>query len=193
MSKQSVSTMQVQYKVILFVLISLEIIWVSRSSLKNAKNHGFYRFFAWEIILILFLMNMEQWFVDPFRVSQLVSWVFLIVSLLLIVEGVRLFKRKGRLNQERDGPALVGIEKTTELVTTGIYHYLRHPFYSSLLFLCWGIFFKNISFIGTVLAILTTLLLLITAKKEEIENLRFFGEKYREYMKQTRLFIPYIF
>ena len=130
---------------------------------------------------------------DPFRVSQLVSWVFLIVSLLLIVEGVRLFKRKGRLNQERDGPALVGIEKTTELVTTGIYHYLRHPFYSSLLFLCWGIFFKNISFIGTVLAILTTLLLLITAKKEEIENLRFFGEKYREYMKLTRMFIPYIF
>ena len=185
--------MQVQYKVILFVLISLVIIWVSRSSLKNAKNHGFYRFFAWEIILILFLMNMEQWFADPFSLSQWVSWAFLIVSLLLIIEGVRLFRQKGRLNHERDDPALVGIEKTTELVTTGIYHYLRHPFYSSLLFFCWGIFFKNISFIGIVLAILTTILLLITAKKEEVENIRFFGEKYHEYMKQTRLFIPYIF
>ncbi len=130
---------------------------------------------------------------DPFSARQFVSWAFLIVSLLLILEGVRLFRRKGGLDPERDGPALVGIEKTTELVNTGVYHYIRHPFYSSLLFLSWGIFFKNIRFIGVVLAILTTILLLVTAKMEEVENIQFFGEKYREYMKQTRMFVPFIF
>jgi protein-S-isoprenylcysteine O-methyltransferase Ste14 len=35
--------------------------------------------------------------------------------------------------------------------------------------------------------------LIITAKKEEIENIQYFGEKYREYMKHTTMFVPFIF
>ena len=50
--------MPVEYKVITFVLATSGIVWVSRTSLKNVQYHGFYRFFAWETILILFLMNM---------------------------------------------------------------------------------------------------------------------------------------
>jgi len=87
----------------------------------------------------------------------------------------------------------VGIEKTTELVTTGVYGYIRHPFYSSLLFLAWGIFFKHITWVGIVLGIIITILLFITAQKEEIENIAFFGEQYQEYMERTKSFIPYVF
>jgi len=180
------------YRVALFVLGTLGIVWVSRSSLRNVHFHGFYRFFAWEAILILFLLNMNYWFVDPFSRIQITSWVFLIFSLVLIFQGVQLFRGKGKLDQERNDPALVGIEKTTELVTTGVYHYIRHPFYSSLLFLGWGIFLKNVSWIGIILAAITTILLIITAKKEEIENTQYFGENYQEYMKRTKMFIPFI-
>jgi protein-S-isoprenylcysteine O-methyltransferase Ste14 len=185
--------MTVVHKVILFVLATIGITWVSRSSLLNIQFHGFYRFFAWETILILFLVNMNYWFVDPISLRQIISWSFLIVSLLLIYQGVQLFRRKRRLDQERNEPALVGIEKTTELVTTGVYHYIRHPFYSSLLFLGWGMLFKNVSLIGIILAIIATTLLIMTAKKEEIENIEFFGEKYREYMKNTKIFVPFIY
>jgi len=185
--------MTVVYKVILFVLGTIGIVWVSRSSLRNVQFHGFYRFFAWETILILFLMNVDYWFVDPFGLSQIISWVLLVASLVLIYQGVRLLREKGKLDQERDDPALVGIEKTTELVATGLYHYIRHPFYSSLLFLGWGILFKNISWIGILLAVITTIFLIITARKEEIENIQYFGEKYREYMKRTKMFVPFIF
>jgi protein-S-isoprenylcysteine O-methyltransferase Ste14 len=185
--------MTVVQKVILFVLATIGITWVSRSSLRDVLFHGFYRFFAWETILILFLVNMNYWFVDPFSLRQIISWSFLIVSLVLIYQGVQLFRRKGRLDQERNDPALVGIEKTTELVTTGVYHYIRHPFYSSLLFLGWGILLKNVNWIGVLLAVLTTILLIITARKEEIENIQFFGENYQEYMKRTKMFVPFIF
>ena len=185
--------MTVMLKIIIFVLATICITWVSRSSLRNVQAHGFYRFFAWETILILFLMNMNYWFVDPFSIRQIISWSFLIVSLVLIYQGVQLFRRQGKLDQERNDPALVGIEKTTELVTTGVYHYIRHPFYSSLLFLGWGILFKNVSWIGVLLAVLTTILLIITARKEEIENIQFFGEDYQKYMKRTKMFVPYIF
>ena len=185
--------MAVVHKVILFVLATIGITWVSRSSLRNVQFHGFYRFFAWETILILFLVNMNYWFEDPFSLRQIISWSFLIVSLVLIYQGVQLFRRQGRLDQERNDPALVGIEKTTELVTTGVYQYIRHPFYSSLLFLGWGILLKNVNWIGALLAVVTTILLIITARKEEIENIQFFGENYQEYMKRTKMFVPFIF
>jgi protein-S-isoprenylcysteine O-methyltransferase Ste14 len=138
-------------------------------------------------------MNMNEWFVDPFGFRQIISWLFLIVSLMLIYQGVQLFRRKGELDQDRKDPGLVGIEKTTELVTTGVYHYIRHPFYSSLLFLGWGILLKNITWIGIILAVVTTILLIITARKEEIENVQYFGEKYQEYMKRTKMFVPFVF
>jgi protein-S-isoprenylcysteine O-methyltransferase Ste14 len=183
----------VEFKVILFVLATVGIVWVSRSSLRDVQSHGFYRFFAWETILILFLMNMNEWFVDPFCFRQIIAWLFLIASLILIYQGVQLFRRKGKLDRDRKDPGLVGIEKTTELVTTGVYHYIRHPFYSSLLFLGWGIFFKNITWIGAILAAINTILLIITARKEEIENIQYFGEKYQEYMTHTKMFVPYVF
>jgi len=185
--------MNIVYKIILFLFGTMGIAWVSRASLRNVQHHGFYRFFSWETILVLFLMNVEHWFVDPFRLPQIISWFFLTLSLVLIYQGVVLFRRKGKIAQDRNDPALVGVEKTTELVSTGVYHYIRHPFYSSLLFLGWGIFLKNIHWVGTLLALANTVFLLVTAKKEEGEDIRYFGEPYREYMQGTKMFIPYVF
>jgi protein-S-isoprenylcysteine O-methyltransferase Ste14 len=185
--------MPIVYKAIIFILATIGIAWISRSSLLDIQSHGFYRFFSWEVILILFLMNIDSWFADPFSLRQIVSWGFLIVSLVLIYEGVRLFRKQGGIDQSRDDSGLVGIEKTTELVTTGVYRYIRHPFYSSLLFLGWGIALKHISWIGILLAVINTILLIITAKKEEEENIQYFGERYREYMKDTKMLVPFLF
>ena len=185
--------MTVESRVHLFLAASIGIAWVSRSSLQSIRAHGFYRFFAWETIVLLFLMNMNFWFVDPSSIRQIISWLFLIVSLVLIVQGVRMLRREGKLDPQRSDPALVGIERTTELVTTGVYGYIRHPFYSSLLFLAWGILLKRVSWIGALFAVTATVLLLITAWREEIENVQYFGEKYQEYMKHTSRFIPFIF
>ncbi|KAA3656948.1 MAG: isoprenylcysteine carboxylmethyltransferase family protein [Chloroflexi bacterium] len=179
-------------KLIIFVIGTIGIVWVSRSSLRNVQNHGFYRFFAWETILVMFVLNANYWIIDPFSFIHLISWCLLIISLILIVQGVQAFRRKGKIDQARDAPALVGIEKTTELVTTGVYQTIRHPFYSSLLFLSWGIVLKRVSSIELTLALVATLLLTITAIKEEKENIAYFGEPYEKYMKQTKRFIPYI-
>lgn len=105
---------------------------------------------------------------------------------------MQLFRQKGRIDQDRDDPSLVGIEKTTELVTSGVYGYIRHPFYSSLLFLAWGIFFKQITWVTLLLGIAATIFLILTAKKEEAENIEYFGEAYREYMQDTKMFIPFV-
>jgi len=179
-------------RLIILLLGTILIVWVSRSSLRDVKKHGFYRFFAWEIILVLFVLNIKYWIIDPFSLRQIIAWTLLIISLVLILQGVKLFRLKGEIDQDRDDPTLVGIEKTTELITSGIYGYIRHPFYASLLFLTWGIFFKHPTWIAFLLGILASIFLITTAKKEEVENIAFFGEPYIEYMKKTKLFIPYI-
>ena len=44
-----------------------------------------------------------------------------------------------------------------------------------------------------VLVLAASFLLWATARAEEAEDVRFFGQVYRDYMKKTRMFIPYLF
>jgi protein-S-isoprenylcysteine O-methyltransferase Ste14 len=178
---------------ILFVAATAGIVYVSRSSLRVPRSHGFYRFFAWEFLLLLFLLNVRRWFDEPFSLHQIVSWLLLLTSLFLVFQGFHLLRRYGKPSGRRDEKALIGIEKTSTLVTTGVYGYIRHPLYSSLLFLGWGTFFKHPSWLGGLLALLATIFLMLTARVEEDENIRFFGTAYQEYMKQSKMFVPYLF
>jgi len=180
-------------KVACFLLGTGCLVYVSRASLAVPRSHGFYRFFAWEAILGLALLNVDVWFRGPFSWHQLISWPLLAISALLVVIGVRLLRQMGEPNAQRDDVPLVAFEKTTTLVTTGAYRYIRHPLYSSLLFLAWGIFFKAPSWLGGLLAVKATLFLVATARVEESEDIRFFGPAYEEYIRRTKMFIPFLF
>ena len=177
----------------LFVVATAGITYVSRASLRMPRSHGFYRFIAWELLLVLFLLNLRKWFEEPFSYHQIVSWLLLLTSLFLVSQGVYLLLRHGKLDRMRNETPLIGIEKTSTLVTSGLYGYIRHPLYSSLFFLGWGLFLKQPSWLGGLLAVATTVFLLLTARIEEGENIRFFGAIYQEYMKQTKMFVPFLF
>jgi protein-S-isoprenylcysteine O-methyltransferase Ste14 len=176
-----------------FFLATLGIAYVSRASLQAPRSHGFYRFFAWEAILALMLLNVDVWFCDPFSWHQIISWFLLAISPFLVIHGVRLLKQIGKPDSQRNETPMIGFEKTTMLVTVGAYRYIRHPLYSSLLFLAWGVFFKAPSWPGGLLALAATLFLTATARVEEAEDIRFFGPAYEEYVERTRMFIPFLF
>ncbi len=181
-------------KLAIFVVVSAVFATISRASLPVPRSHGFYRFLAWECILGLFLLNVEIWFRDPFSAPQLISWLLLIVSAFLALHGVYLLRRMGKPDDSRADAPLLAFEKTTTLVVEGIYRYIRHPMYSSLLFLAWGIFFKDVmSWAGIGLALAATLFLTLTAKAEEGEDIRFFGTAYQDYMRRTKMFVPFLF
>ncbi len=179
--------------VILFVAATTVLIVVSRQSLRRVRSHGFYRFLAWETLLVMFLLNVQGWFLDPLAWHQVVSWVLLMLSLALVILGVRLLRKTGGQDLQRDDPSLLGMEKTSRLVTAGVYRYIRHPLYSSLLLLGWGIFFKSPSWLDAGLALLCTLFLTTTARLEERENIDYFGPAYVTYMKRTKMFVPWVF
>jgi protein-S-isoprenylcysteine O-methyltransferase Ste14 len=182
------------FKLIAFVVLSAGLAFISRASLRAPRSHGFYRFFAWEFIAASFFLNIDVWFLDPFSWHQLVSWFLLIVCLVPLAFGIRSLRDQGIPVTHRDAePQLLAFEKTSTLVTTGIYHYIRHPLYSSLLLLTWGIFFKAPALPGMLLALVATLLLIATAKADEAECIHFFGPPYQAYMERTKMFVPFVF
>jgi protein-S-isoprenylcysteine O-methyltransferase Ste14 len=185
--------MNMLLKAVLFLGLTIVIGYYSRTSILRPRSHGFYRFFAWETCAGLAAWNLDSWFVDPFSPAQILSWLFLIISFVLIVHGVSLFRKFGKPQETRVDASLIGVEKTTYLVTNGAYRYIRHPFYSSLLFLAWGTCLKSISPITLSLSLAATFFIILTGKAEESEDVEYFGEEYRIYMKKTKMFIPFVF
>ncbi len=180
-------------RIALFILLSIFFIIFSWRSLHNPRSRGFYRFFAFEGILILILLNIPFWFKNPLSPLQLISWTLLFCSILFVVQGFYLLRKLGGSRGREINSENLAFENTVNLVTDGIYKYIRHPLYSSLLFLAWGAFLKQITIYGIAAVLITTACLMVTAKLEERENILFFGSNYEEYIKKTKMFIPYIF
>lgn len=172
-------------KIAIFVVVSAGIAALSGRSLRDRHAHGFYRFFAFESILAVILVNADRWFDDPFSARQLISWSLLLVSIVLAVHGFHLLRVTGRPRGS--------IEDTTELVSRGVYRWIRHPLYCSLLLLAWGAFLKDASLVSGGLLVATSGFLVATAKVEEAENVKKFGGPYAAYMKRTKMFLPLLF
>jgi protein-S-isoprenylcysteine O-methyltransferase Ste14 len=164
---------------------------VSRRCLRNPRSHGFYRFFGFELLAALVLWNAPWWFVEPLSAFQIVSWILLCASLALAVEGFRLLIVSGKPVRDDAGTNLA-FENTTVLVSRGLYRYIRHPMYASLLTLAWGSFLKHAAAVPAALALGASLFIVAQTLAEERENLARFGAPYGAYMRRTRRFVPFV-
>jgi protein-S-isoprenylcysteine O-methyltransferase Ste14 len=173
-------------RLIIFIVISVGFFLWSWSFLRNPHSHGFFRFFAFEATMALILLNVMQWFQNPFSAYQLVSWVLLCASLFMAVHGFYLLGTRGKAKH-------YNIDETTALVKVGAYRYIRHPLYSSIFFMAWGVFFKDPSLFGIILVMVIMVFITAAAKVEERESLLKFGADYADYMKKTKMFIPFVF
>ena len=179
-------------QLVLFFLGTIFLIIVSNKSLRSFKVHGFYRFFVFEFTLTLIVLNIPYWFTNPFSVLQIISWLLLSVSILLVIQSFYFLSKYGGSKKRIEYSTNFEFGNTISLVQEGIYRYIRHPMYGSLLFLTFGAMFKYISIITVSLAVLTLVFLIFTAKIEEKENIKYFGFDYEEYMKKTKMFIPFV-
>jgi protein-S-isoprenylcysteine O-methyltransferase Ste14 len=153
-------------------------------SIKDKRYHGIARFFAFESVFILILLNYDVWFADPFAPKQIFSWIFLIGSIYPVIAGYLLLKRKGKPGRN--------FETTSLLVKTGIYGLIRHPLYLSIFLFGTGVMLKDPGKIQLILGIVNLIAVYITARIEECEMIKRFGDEYWDYMKETKMFIPYL-
>ena len=153
-------------------------------SIKYKRYHGITRFFAFESIYIMILLNLKVWFIDPFSVLQIISWLLLALSAYAVIAGYLLLSKRGKPEGN--------FENTSVLVKSGIYKYIRHPLYLSLFLLGTGVMLKDPGWIQVVSGLINLIAIRFTAGIEEKEMIAKFGNEYRNYMKDTKMFIPFI-
>ncbi|HEX2906967.1 MAG TPA: isoprenylcysteine carboxylmethyltransferase family protein [Phototrophicaceae bacterium] len=85
----------------------------------------------------------------------------------------------------------LGIRDDQTLITSGPYHWVRHPMYTAVtalfiaVFLLTANWFIGLGGLATVLPVIVT-----RTPKEEAMLVEAFGEAYREYMKRTPRYLP---
>jgi protein-S-isoprenylcysteine O-methyltransferase Ste14 len=169
----------------LIILISGTLLIIALSwflSVKHKRYHGIARFFSFESIFILVLLNIKIWFTEPFSPLQIISWTLLILSLYLAVAGFILLKRIGKPD--------ANFENTSVLVKTGLYKYIRHPLYLSLLLVGTGVMMKDPDLLQLLFGAINLIAIWLTARIEEKEMIARFGDEYKQYMKETKMFVP---
>lgn len=171
-------------RLVAFALATVGSLAIAGRSLVNPRRHGFYRFFAFEAIFALILVNSLDWFMNPLSWVQIASWLLLAASIALAVHSYALLRSVGRPTG--------GVEQTTRMVDVGVYRFIRHPLYTSLVLLTCGALLKHITPLTVGLAALACACMILTALMEEHENLRKFGGAYADYVRRTRRFIPFV-
>ncbi len=86
------------------------------------------------------------------------------------------------------------IRKEHKLIVSGVYKWARHPMYTAMLFqmVSFSLITANWFYASTMFTGLA-ILLVIRIPDEEKLMIEEFGEQYKNYMKQTKRLIPFIF
>ena len=119
-------------------------------------------FFQWEFIPQIQIIQ-----VSPF--SYLVGFLIIIIALIILLVAI---KDLGRNLSPFPRPI-----NNSNLVTTGIYQFTRHPMYYSLIFISFGVFIIKLSI---YYLFLSTTLCLIIKFKIDLEE-RYLSKKFKNY------------
>ncbi len=169
----------------LFIILGLGAVILSVRPRFKPRSCRFFRLLAFEALLLLVYVNSPSWFFAPFSTQQAFSWILLLGAIVLAIHGFWMLRKYG---QPTDG-----IETTTQLVDSGVFRFIRHPLYTSLLLFGWGVFVKHPTWTAAGIALGATAFLMATTLYEEEENLGRFGEVYADYQKRTWRMIPFVF
>jgi protein-S-isoprenylcysteine O-methyltransferase Ste14 len=136
------------------------------------------------IILVLIVYYLELLFKIPkIQVSDYLSNLIFIIAIILalavMVWGFASlpFKKRGK-----------------ELITDKAFKYIRHPIYAGFLdFFVFGLGFYLKSYGILISGIILIFLCGKMVEKEEKYLIKQFGQKYQDYQKRTKKFIPWVY
>jgi protein-S-isoprenylcysteine O-methyltransferase Ste14 len=119
---------------------------------------------------------------------QLPLWLRWLGAALLIL-GVILFTWT-LCTLGRNLTDTVVTRKKHTLITTGPYHWVRHPFYTTALLTGIAVSLVAANWLLFVIGCLAFLLWAVRSRKEEENLITRFGDDYQNYMKRTGRFLP---
>ena len=102
-----------------------------------------------------------------------------LLSMLLVVHETGILPFIGLVSEESQPP---------QLITSGLYHWVRHPLYTATLLVIW--LMPNMTWNLLAICAGATVYILIGVRFEERKLLRQFGKKYADYRRRTGMLIP---
>ena len=183
----------------LVVLLSFYRRWVTgqRGAIKPRQRADRWLMRGWAVIIIMWnafppaalRKDEPPWgpFAGAFEMPLLaVRWGSGVLVLLCLILTCYCWYIMGR----SWSVAIVKEDEDQPLVTTGVFGIVRHPIYalSALMIMMTAI--TCASFPIAIVALIHIVLLNIKAKREELALIGVFGDRYRDYMKQTGGFVP---
>ncbi len=153
---------------------------------KNDLKYFFPAFIAWiSLTLIATFWNI----LDPNYTLKppmnAVGVTIFIVGLLIRVVAL--------MNLKRNYSSFLRIRDDHQLITHGIYKYVRHPVYLGTFLSALAIPIYATSLPGTLIALTAIPLFNYRIANEEKMLIQEYGHQYTEYMKTTRKLLPYIY
>jgi len=157
----------------------------------------------------------EDWALLPFLVSTSSGFIIAVVDFvflqslrfqlsgltgvfLSVIGGYLRFKARLELKKKAGYKSLLSTAKLQileehRLVMDGLYRHIRHPIYLGETLRNLGFVMIPSSLYGILLIAMATIFLLFRIKFEEKMLIDKFGEEYREYQRNTKKLIPYIY
>ncbi len=183
-------------KIIIVCWIIFWLYWVISAfgSKKNATSN-FNRFIGIRFALILVAvvlfrsLNVQNYSFQN-RVAthdKLVLIIGLVIFLLGLFTAIW-----ARVHLGKNWGTPMSTKQNPELVTSGPYHYIRHPIYTGILLAMLGSSLANSLFWLTVFAI-TSIYFVYSAVQEEKLMTKQFPKVYPSYKSRTKMLIPFIF
>jgi protein-S-isoprenylcysteine O-methyltransferase Ste14 len=136
----------------------------------------------WAILLIVQLVLVFVFrFVSETRIKELLyaGYGVWVVSAILGWLPMLVLKKKGGVAK---GKSYV---HTTAIVTTGLYSILRHPQYTAGIYLNLAIVLVSQHWLIILMGIIAMVLLYIDIVRTDQDEIKKFGEEYRQYMKEV--------
>ena len=182
---------------IIFVVYWLISAWSAKSVRETRGWLGGYWYFILYLIGFLFIVNFRflSRFGVPIGILGIIVFqhtrVQIVVILILMILGLMTaILARRRLAGNWSGA--VALKENHELITTGVYQYVRHPIYTGMLLMILG---TALSY-GTLGACIGFLIILFgilsKLRQEEALMTKHFGKEYLSYRKRTKTLIPFI-
>ena len=176
------------------VLISLPVTNYIESKLP--RLHRYYRLIynIQSIVLLAFLVLYTRKFHDtPFFTwegyLQIIQIVILLTGIMLLYSGSRNYSFSSfiGLSQIKSGNKNNLIKQEDEITIKGIHKYIRHPFYTAVIFIIWA---RNLDYTVLAVNLVLSIYVIIGTYLEERKLILILGNSYRNYRKSVSMFFP---
>jgi protein-S-isoprenylcysteine O-methyltransferase Ste14 len=183
-----------------FIFICWVLFWIywliSATTSKRNVTSGFSRFVAARIVFIVIVVLLAHFSVlrnhlSNYGLRNTNNTALYIIGTVLFVAGLS-FAIWARRHLGKNWGMPMSLKKDPELVTSGPYHYVRHPIYTGILSAMLGTALIA-GLIWLFVLLIASAYFIYSATVEEKIMIKEFPKAYPSYKKTTKMLIPFIF